>query len=53
MGEQHLDPDQSRTHSPRNVKTQTNAASEVTIFAYDLLGRLLQRVEPGLVSTLT
>ena len=49
MGEQHLDPDQSRTHSPRNVKTQTNAASEVTIFAYDLLGRLLQRVEPGFV----
>jgi uncharacterized protein RhaS with RHS repeats len=35
------------------LKTQTNAAAEVTTLSYDLLGRLIQRVEPGLTSTWT
>jgi YD repeat-containing protein len=35
------------------VKTQTNAAGEVTTLSYDLLGRLTQRLEPGMTSAWT
>jgi hypothetical protein len=35
------------------LKQQTDAKSQVTTFAYDKLGRMTQRTEPGLTSTWT